>query len=173
MHNIEKLSLSAWDKTLDIIWTSPLMTFDWSSENALFLEIKIKAILDKYKKTLNYLFDPHKNTKFVIISNEINILLCEDSPLPFGFIRSEKNPIITFSLNHGLSKMEVEHFESNKAVFKQEVLETDLIYEFVRHILFYLESVAASPEVKCIIDHFSKQIRDENLSRKNNKRIKP
>jgi hypothetical protein len=172
MNNVKKLTLIAWTKALDIVWTSPLMKFMWSTENALFIELKMKSIIDDYENSLQEFFKPHKDTQFVILHNRINILLSEDSPLPRGFSLSETHPIITKGLGDSPSKMGIEHFDNNKAAFKQEVLETDIVYELVSYIFSRTNFIKASPEVKCIIDHFSQQSINENLARKNNKSIK-
>ncbi len=171
MNNVKKRTLSAWTKALEIIWTSPLIKFTWSAENALFIKLKMQSIIDDYEKSLQDFFSPHKDTQFVILHNRIHLLLSEDSPLPRGFTRSETHPMITKSLSDSPSKMGIEHFENNKAAYRQEVLEIDIIYELVNHIFSRTNCIKASPEVKCIIDHFSQQSSTENLARKKNKSI--
>jgi hypothetical protein len=171
MNNVKSLTLSAWQKALVIVWASPLIKFMWSRENAFFIELKMKSIIDNYEKSLQDFFNPHKDTKFVILHNRIHILLSEDSPLPIGFSLSEKHPMLTKSFSDGVSKMGVEHFERNKAAYRQEVLEADIVFELVNYIFYHATFIKASLEVKCIIDHFSQQVSAENLARKCNKSI--
>jgi hypothetical protein len=171
MNNVAQLSQTAWANAKAIIWNSPLIKFQWSVENKLFIQIQIQKILDQYESFLQDFLAPHKDTQFVILHNQINVLFSDECPLPRKFDRSETHPVITKGLCDSPSKMGQQHFEDNKAAFTQEVTEPDITHAMVAYVFSRTQFIQASPEVKCIIDHFSQKTMKEYTALKVNKSI--
>jgi hypothetical protein len=171
VNNEKDININGWDKAISDLWSSPLITFNWSTENAFFIQMKIVKILEDMEASLDYLFKPHKDTQLVILHNKVAVVFGEGYQSPRGFEGTPLHPIVTQNIGENPTRMGTESFNNQKAAFRQYVSEQDVACEILDHILSKIKSIQASLEVSYIIKHLADELITQNATRKTNKRV--